>query len=211
MNETYKERYEQIEKSISEITYWAAGGANMVDRTGFMKFVTNSMNIISLTFGDNSVHYRNMEKINSEFKGYVGSMEFAKGVFLAAKEDYFGGFYVSEYTKISGEIFGSFVVLAKEALANDFKDVAAVLSCAALEDALKKYSIINGINVNDKDMTEVVNLLKSKGLVSGAQKSLLDVMPKIRNYAMHANWEKITSEDVNSVIGFVEQFLVSKF
>jgi len=56
-----------------------------------------------------------------------------------------------------------------------------------------------------------VNALKSKGLVSGAQKSLLDTMPKIRDYAMHANWDKITAEDVSSVIGFVEQFLLSHF
>ena len=53
--------------------------------------------------------------------------------------------------------------------------------------------------------------IKSKGLVTGAQKTLLDAMPKIRDYAMHANWQKITPEDVNSVIGFVEQFLVSRF
>lgn len=60
-------------------------------------------------------------------------------------------------------------------------------------------------------MTEVINALKSKGLVSGAQKSLLDTMPKIRNYAMHADWEKMSEPDVNSIIGFVEQFLLNKF
>jgi len=53
--------------------------------------------------------------------------------------------------------------------------------------------------------------LKSKGLIGGAQKSLLDSMPKIRDYAMHANWNKITDADVSSVIGFVEQFLLSNF
>jgi hypothetical protein len=38
---------------------------------------------------------------------------------------------------------------------------------------------------------------------------LLDAMPKIGDFAMHANWGKISDADVNSVIGFVEQFLVS--
>jgi hypothetical protein len=60
-------------------------------------------------------------------------------------------------------------------------------------------------------MQDVVNALKSKGLIGGAQKTLLDAMPKIRDYAMHANWAKIRPEDVNSVIGFVEQFLVIHF
>ena len=66
-------------------------------------------------------------------------------------------------------------------------------------------------DVDDKAMQEVVAALKSKGLVAGAQKSLLDVTPKIRDLAMHANWNKIAEADVQSVIGFVEQFLVTKF
>ena len=113
--------------------------------------------------------------------------------------------------RISGEVFGDFIVLAKHSLAEGHKDVAAVLVCAALEDALKQYAVANGLNVDDKSMTDVINALKSKGLVSGAQKSLLGSMPKIRDYAMHANWEKISEPDVSGVIGFVEQFLLTKF
>ena len=60
-------------------------------------------------------------------------------------------------------------------------------------------------------MNEVINALKAKSLVFGAQKSLLSAMPKIRNYAMHADWDKISEPDVSSVIGFVEQFLLSNF
>ena len=80
-----------------------------------------------------------------------------------------------------------------------------------LEDSLKRFAIMNGLEVSDKVMQDVVNVLKSKGLVGGAQKTLLDAMPKIRDYAMHANWQKITSQDVGSVLGFVEQFLLAKF
>ena len=62
-----------------------------------------------------------------------------------------------------------------------------------------------------KVMQEVINALKAKGLVSGPQKSLLDSMPKVRDAAMHADWQRITSEDVGSVIGFVKQFLLKEF
>ena len=86
-----------------------------------------------------------------------------------------------------------------------------MLACAALEDTLKRFAAANGLDVGGKSMQEVVGALKSKGLVSGAQKSWLDTMPKIRDYAMHANWEKIAAPDVSSVIGFVEQFLLSHF
>ena len=86
-----------------------------------------------------------------------------------------------------------------------------MLACAALEDALKRYATLNGIDVDGKNLQDVIGALKAKGLVTGAQKSLLDAMPKIRDYAMHANWDKVQIEDVNGVIGFVERFLLAKF
>lgn len=98
----------------------------------------------------------------------------------------------SETLPFQSNDFGDFIVLAKQSLAEGYKDVAAVLASAALEDSLKRYAIANGLSVDDGSMTGVINALKSKGLVSGAQKSLLDAMPKIRNYAMHTDWEKIS-------------------
>ena len=91
------------------------------------------------------------------------------------------------------------------------KDVAAVIASAALEDTLKRYAVRRGLNVGDKTMATVINALKSKGLVSGAQRSLLDGMLKTRNNAMHADWNKITEPEVSSLIGFVEQFLLTSF
>ena len=100
---------------------------------------------------------------------------------------------------------------AKAALAEGQHNVATVLACAALEDALKRYATLKGLDVEGKTMDEVVNVLKSQGLVGGAQKSLLSSMPKIRNLAMHADWDKLTPQDAGSVIGFVEHFLLAHF
>ena len=139
------------------------------------------------------------------------TLDSAKGIFHAAKEDYEGGYTFSLERAVSGEVFGDFVLLAKKSLDEGHKDVAAVLACAALEDALKRYALAEGLHVDDKDMQQVINALKANGLVSGAEKKLIDSMPKIRDWAMHANWDKITFASVGSVIGFVEQFLIEKF
>lgn len=152
-----------------------------------------------------------MLKIHDKFRHDPDQLESALGVFAAAKDDFEGGYLFTVEREIAGEIFGDFIGLAKKCMANDHKNVAAVLASAALEDALKRYAASLELDVQDKEMQQVVGALKSKGLVSGAQKSLLDTMPKLRDYSMHANWEKLTPEDVNSIIGFVEQFLLSKF
>ena len=205
-------RFNELEKAIKQVRMiHDESGWVKVDSQDWQKWSSSVINLLSIAFGSTAVHTTNFNKIYEKFDGYSSHFEAACGVFRSAKEDYEKGYIVSLEKMISGEIFGDFVTLAKTALADGHKDVAAVLACAALEDTLKKYANTQGLEVGDVVMQTVVAALKSKGLVNGAQKSLLDSMPKIRDYAMHANWDKIRPEDVSSVIGFVEQFLLSNF
>jgi hypothetical protein len=162
-------------------------------------------------FGEKSPHYTNFVTAFKDCTGRDYRVNVLKGVFLSAKEDFEGGYVFDVDLRVSGEVFGDFIAMARQALSEGHKDVAAVLACAALEDTLKRFAAVHGLNVEEKSMQEVVGALKAKGLVSGAHKSLLDTMPKIRDYAMHANWQKISAPDISSVIGFVEQFLLTKF
>ena len=177
----------------------------------WQQWATSVQNLVLAVFGENSPHYTNFVAALKDCSGYDYAVNTLKGIFLSAKEDFEGGYVFNVDLRVSGEVFGDFVAMARHSLSEGHKDVAAVLACAALEDTLKRFSVANGLDVSDKSMQEVVGALKSKGLVSGAQKSLLGSMPKIRDYAMHANWDKISAPDVSSVIGFVEQFLLSKF
>jgi hypothetical protein len=152
------------------------------------------MHLVAAVFGEESPHYRNLSKAYAGYLGYPWDLATMRGVFNAAKADYEGGYLFRVEAAISGEIFADFVVAAKAALADGQKDVAAVLGCAALEDALKRFARAQGLEVDGKVMQEVVNALKTKGLVSGPQRSLLDTMPKIRDAAMHADWAKITPQ-----------------
>lgn len=206
-------RFEELSGEMEQINVEKDEfGIDRVDGESWEKWSTSVLNLLKISFGSNCVHYQNFKNIYDNFRRDKSLLGRARGVFSAAKKDYEGGYVLSLENTISGEVFGDFIGLAKQSLSDGYKDVAAVLSCAALEDALKRYARNNGIDdVADKVMQEVVSALKSKGLVKGAQKTMLDTMPKIRDYAMHANWSKITEADVGSVIGFVEQFLLSHF
>lgn len=185
-------------------------GWNM-DRGSWMRWGTSAQNLILAVFGQGSPHYENFIGALKDCSGMEHHIIGLYGVFESAKSDFDGGYVFNVDLRVSGEVFGDFIVLAKHALSTGKKDVAAVLACAALEDALKRFAVSNGLIVEEKTMQEIVNALKGAGLVSGAQKSLLDAMPRIRNMALHADWEKISEPDVNSVIGFVEQFLLTNF
>ena len=180
----------------------------------FYAWSSSALHALHSVFGKDSPHYERLKAEVERIQGnYIAEdhLRACLGIFLGAKSDIDGGFLFDLETAVSGEIFGDFVSAAKAALAEGQHTVATVLACAALEDALKRYATLKSIDVEGKTMEEVVNALKSLGLVGGAQKSLLSAMPKIRNLAMHADWDKLTPQDAGSVIGFVEHFLLTHF
>lgn len=121
------------------------------------------------------------------------------------------GRIVNIQSEAQGEVLGGFLVLAREALDEEQKNVAAVLACAALEDALKRCASEQGLDVEDKDMSEVVNALKSKGVIRGAQGQVLRGYVRIRNKAFHAEWDAIDVPSVSGIIAFTETFIVQQF
>lgn len=174
-------------------------------------WATSVMNLLHGAFTRDSPHVENFKQVYLTCRGYPNEFDALKGIFWGAKADYDGGYIFSIERSLIGEIFTDFVSISEAALEEQQKDVAAVVACAALEDALKRYATLEGLAVEGKTMQEVVNALKGLGAIHGAQKGLLDSMVKTRNNAMHADWAKIQTEDVGSVLGFVKHFLVERF
>jgi hypothetical protein len=180
----------------------------------FFTWAASVINLLKGAMGSDSPHAQQFQsQLDNLENNYVSdrTLDASRGIFFGAKADFDGGFLFNTAISLSAEIFGDFVGAAKAALADGHHTVACVLASAALEDALKRYATNCGLDVTGNSMTETVNALKSKGLVSGAQKSLLGSMPKIRDFAMHAEWDKLTPQDAGSIIGFVEQFLLTQF
>ncbi|WP_229467566.1 DUF4145 domain-containing protein [Massilia sp. Mn16-1_5] len=212
MNEVFARRFHELSVKQSKITFAEDSmGGGYVPAGKWQGWATSAQSLLRAVFGDSGQHYINFTATYNDCKGYAYEILAMFDILNSAKEDFEGGYVFNVDLRVSGEVFGDFVGLARTALNEGHKDVAAVLACAALEDALKRYAAAKGLGVEEKAMADVINALKGAGLVAGAQKAMLDRMPTIRNYALHANWEKISEPDVGSVIGFVEQFLLTKF
>ena len=211
LNDIFLKRFQELDEKSDSMPLNYSSRVNYFPRAVWIEWATSCQGLIKATFGTDSPHYLNFTEEVNKCRGSESEVNSLRGVFRSSKEDFEGGYVFNVDLRISGEVFGDFVALAKQSLSEGHKDVATVLASAALEDALKRYASVHGLSVDDKSMQEVVNALKSKGLVSGAQKSLLATMPKIRDYAMHTNWEKLSDTDASSIIGFVEQFLLTNF
>jgi|GEM_PF-3872343 len=193
-----KLRFEQLAEQAQKIPFVRTDYSHCADQKSFYAWASSALNLIQGVFDKDSSHY---ERLHAEVarisNNYIDEdhLNACRGVFLGAKSDVDGEYLFNLQMSFSGEIFGDFVSAAKAALDDGNHTVAAVLACAALEDTLKRYATSKGLDVDGKMMDEVVNTLKSHGLVSGPQKSLLAAMPKIRNHAMHADWAKLTPQD----------------
>ncbi len=214
LNDIFARRFDELATSFAALPFRPNGsgisGKN-VPAADWKRWATSAQSLIRAVCGEDSPHYQNFVKSFKDCGDYDYQVMELRGILLSAQDDFNGGYVFNVELRVSGEVFGDFVALAKQSLSEGHKDVAAVLACAALEDALKRFAASNGIDTHGRTMQEVVNSLKGKGLVAGAQKSLLDTMPKIRNHALHADWNKLSDIDVSGVIGFVEQFLLSKY
>ena len=181
--------------------------------------ISSTINILEKLYGTNSeklkayihLYQAYVKAPNKNIASVADSICYGTlGILKSIKSEVAAGLVGNLELQAQGGIFGDFITLARESL-DESKDVAAVLVSAALEDALKRFALQNNLDVSEKDMSEVINALKSKGLLRDPQASIVQGHAKLRNKAFHANWDKIETASVNSAIAFTERFILDNF
>lgn len=175
--------------------------------------------IISQLYGVTSVQMQALKDEKERLMGITGN-EYTKHALLTKElhgllstviAEIEAGLVESVEAEARGEIYADFIGLAKQALDQSSKDVAAVLASAALEDALKRFADSQGFDPSDKDMSEVISLLKGNQLLQKTEAKVVQSYVTLRNKALHAEWDKINSPEVSSLIGYVEGFVLRHF
>ena len=173
--------------------------------------------LISQLYGSSSVQFQALKDERARLMGVSGS-EYSKfeiftrelhGLLHTVKRDVEDGLLENLGDLARAEVYSDFLALAKNCLETS-KDVAAVLASAALEDALKKFAVSQNLSAEDKDMSEVISLLKSKQLLLAPEAKVVQSFVTLRNKALHAEWNKIREPEVSSLVAYVETFILTK-
>ena len=151
--------------------------------------------------------YQNIYETRQDFDRDWDVGKFLKGSLSTLKAEIEGDLIESIQSQARSEVLGDFLSLARESHDEGRKDVAAVLSSAALEDALKRCATEHGLDVQGKNMLTVVNALKSNNIIPKSQAKTLAGYTDFRNDALHAEWDKIDSATVIGVVEFTDEFL----
>ena len=198
---------ELLEKGLDKLSY-TDGVVPYVDAAEISLAATD---IFTTIYGTGSPQL-GMVKEAQEQGGYCHyGVHHMHGYLREIRETITDGLIVDIQSEARGEALGDFLILARESLDAEQKDVAAVLACAALEDALKRCANARGLNVQEKNMNEVVNALKTEGVIRKNEGALLSAFVKLRNDALHARWAAIDTTGVTSIIAFTEEFLAKQF
>ena len=173
--------------------------------------------VFEALYGGNSVQVKALQDAKKSVPGMTPSNQRIllalkiKGALQNLEQEIELGLVNTLAKQTAGEVFGDLLAVAKSARQEGHTSVAAVLAVAALEDGLKRIATLRGISTQGKTMDATINALKSDSFFRGAQGAIVGSYVKLRNFAMHAEWDKIQDADVGSLIGFLESFLIENF
>ncbi|AXI62931.1 DUF4145 domain-containing protein [Pseudomonas kribbensis] len=144
---------------------------------------------------------------NQMFDIGIARFERMRAVFLAAKEDFEGGYLNSVRNLVQAEVFGSELEQASELLAAQYVPAAAVIAGVVLETSLRNLCTEHGITHGS--LNRMNDELVKAGAYNSLQHKRITAMAAIRNSAAHGKKGEFEPEDVKGMLDDVERFLAS--
>lgn len=160
--------------------------------------------------GENSIYVKQLEKrMLGNASAWIRSV---RAIIKSAIVDIeSGAIRKYEYSIIIGTL-EDFLIQAKQFNkgGEDGKKPASVLLSAVFEDFLSKLCKINNLQIPESAQSKI-DSLKSNSIINPIQATRLSSIKEIRNYAFHANWDKISNSDIGKSIKDIEDIMSELF
>jgi len=179
-----------------------------VDNEKALTWKVKVKNLLIATCGEKSQHFQEITKIeNASIYYEADRFKRMKAVFIAAMDDYKGGYLTSIKNLIQADVFESELEQANELLSSGYTLAAAVIAGVVLETSLRDLCNREGISIGKLDKMNV-DLAKA-GIYNKLQQKRITALADIRNSAAHGKPEEFTESDVETMIRDIEQFLAT--
>lgn len=179
----------------------------VMDDEKALTWKVKAKNLLVATCGEESQHYREFtkaEEINSYESSSV-AFKRMKAVFIAAMDDYKGGYLTSIKNLIQADVFDSELEQAGELLSTGYKLAAAVIAGVVLETTLR--DLCNRKCISTGKLDKMNADLAKAGVYNKLQQKRITALADIRNSAAHGKQDEFTESDVQNMIRDIEQFL----
>lgn len=218
MTALFKQRFGELEQQLSDIERSTTTVRSPI--TGDSELTISSdlilnwsvkvRSLLERACGVQSTHlkmYLDAEKLVS-YGSRLNQLKRMKAVFLAAKEDFEGGYLNSLRNLVQAEVFSNELEQAEELLSSGYATAAAVIAGVVLETTLRDMCTTHGIPHGKLDKMNA-DLAKA-GAYNTTQQKRITALAGIRNSAAHGKPEEFTPADVKGMIDDVERFLAAQ-
>jgi hypothetical protein len=174
----------------------------------FSEWQTQSLAFLVNLLGGDHVY---VESFRSKVeKGYTGEVQAGKGILVAVRDDVAGGYLTRLKTLVAAEVFSEFVDMSEHLLDAGYKDPAASLVGAVLENGLRQIAGQQGIKLRTKeDLSSLNSKLAQAGVYNRFTQKKVQVWTDLRNHADHGEFDEYSEADVRGMLSGVTDFLAS--
>jgi hypothetical protein len=199
-----------VEQSKHFETDFSGKSREYVDDQLLLNWRVKARSLLVNACGEASQHFKAFAEAE-ETSMYTTNLQIlarVRAVFLAAKEDYEGGYLSSVRNLVQAEVFESELEQASELLAAGFVAPAAVVAGVVLETALRNLCSLHSLAPASLERMNA-DLTKAGAYNSLVQKRIT-ALAAIRNSAAHGKTSEYTAADVKAMVPDVER-LVGQF
>ena len=183
------------------------GTSEQIDKEAFSEWALKARALVANACGENGQHLKaflEAEKTQHLETSY-DRLKRLRPLFLAAKDDFQGGYLTSVKNLVQAEVFDSELDQARGLLSSGYKGPAAVVAGVVLETALRDLCDQQGLSHSKLD--KMNSDLAKAGIYNKLQQKRITALADIRNNAAHGHWEAFSDHDVEAMIRDVESFL----
>jgi hypothetical protein len=178
-----------------------------IEGNELLEWKVKAKNLLRKACGQDSEHYSEFVKNETTdiYGTYLATLERLRAIFLAAKEDYEGGYLQSTRSLIQSEVFDTELEQAAELLSNGYRAPAAVVAGVVLETSLRELCDRQGIDHGKLDKMNA-DLAKA-GVYNKLQQKRITALADIRNSAAHGKPDEFSDRDVEDMIRDITRFV----
>lgn len=185
-------------------------GFPTLDSQAFTEWQTQSLTYLINLLGPDHTYVDHFRRQVTQ--GFTSSVKSGKGILQALREDIEAGYLTRIETLVSADIFDDFLEMAQYLLSQGYKDPAASLVGAVLENGLRRICLARGIKLSVKeDISSLNKKLADAEVYNRLAQKKVQVWNDIRNNADHGNFDEYKTDDVNEMLkgvcNFLEQYL----
>ncbi len=172
----------------------------------FYQWKAGSLSFLKNVFGEDSTHFQGFQ----ESCKYAYNFDALQGqsILKAAKEDLEGGYLKKLETLVLADIFTDFIEMAEHLVEQGYKDPAASLIGAVLENGLKRIARNHNIKVKSKEDIGSLNCkLADAQIYNRIMQKRVQVWNDIRNNADHGYFSEYSLDLVKEMLNGVRDFL----